>query len=988
MGPTPDRAPVLGAADAPADRFGGVRYGVGVGARRRDGRAVHAALAGGVTELKRARASAGATSTTSAWLVLHGRRSECETLEQLVANVRGGLSQVLVLRGDAGIGKSALLQYLSRRASGCRVVRAAGVESEMKLAFAGLQQLCAPFLDRLDRLPAPQRDALGTAFGLREGNAPDRFLTGLAVLSLLRDVAEEQPLICLIDDGQWLDEASASTLAFVARRLLAESVALVFATRADGDDHPLRQLPGLRVPALRDADARALLRAALRGPLDAAVLDVIVAEARGNPLALLALPRGRTPAQLMFGFARPNTMPLVNPVEQRFLEQLELLPPETGLLLLTAAVEPAGDMTVIRRALERLRIGPEAAAPAEAAGLLEFGARVRFRHPLMRSAVWRAADPRDLRKVHGALAEVTGLDPDRRAWHRAQACSGPAEDIAADLERSVDRAQARGGFAAVGTFLERAAELTPDPMRRVARVLAAAQAKLQAGEFGPAADLLATIEPDSLDDLGRAGLDLLGAKIAFASGLGNQASPQLLATARRLEPLDLELARETYLDAFTATMLLGRLAGGTGLREVAEAVPRSPGKPPRKGDLLLDGLVSRYTDGYRTAMPVAKRALRAFCSEDISLAEGLRLLGPAATIAADVWDDESWSLLSGRHVRIAREAGALSDLLFALNNRVVMLTFAGDLALAATLVEEARSVREITGSNRASCGALVLAGWQGREAQARDLIEATLSQVAVRRGEGVVATVAQWASAVLFNGLGQYENALVAARRAVKDTDGPAVPNWGWTELIEAAVRGGVTELAADALERLSARTRASGTDWALGVESRCRALLSEDDDVAERLYREAIERLDRTRARVDSARTHLLYGEWLRRKRRRIDAREHLRTAHELFTAMGAEGFGERARRELVATGETARKRIVETRHELTAQEVQIAVLAAEGRTNSEIGAQLFISSRTVEWHLGKIFAKLAISSRRELRHALPDVVRATRPDDRGARF
>jgi DNA-binding CsgD family transcriptional regulator len=971
----PDRTPVLGGPVAPADRFAGVRHGIR--GRSSDGRGVHAALAGEIIKKKRTLPPASATPTASAWPGLHGRRRECEKLEQLVANVRGGMSQVLVLRGDAGIGKSALLEHLSRRASGCRIVRSAGVESEMELAFAGLHQLCAPFLDRLDRLPAPQRDALGTAFGLREGNSPDRFLTGLAVLSLLRDVAEEQPLICLIDDAQSLDEASASALAFVARRLLAESVALVFATRADDDDHALRRLPDLRIPALSDADARALLQTALRGPLDVAVLDVIIAEARGNPLALLELPRGRTPAQLMFGFGRPNTLPPVSRVEQGFLERLEPLPAETRLLLLTAAVEPAGDTTVLQRALERLRIGPEAAAPAEAAGLINFGARVRFRHPLMRSAAWRAADLRDLRTVHGALAEVS-LDPDRRVWHRAQACSEPDEDAATDLERSVDCARARGGFAAVGAFLERAAELTLDPVKRVARVVAAAQAKLQTGEFGRAADLLATIEPDPLDDLSRARLDLLGAKIALASGPSNQAPPQLLATARRLEPLDVELARETYLDALTATMFVGRLADGTGPREIAEAVPRSHRKLPRKDDMLLDGLVSRYTKGYRNAIPIAKRALVAFCGEDISPADGLRWLGPAVTIAADVWDDESWSLLSGRHVEIARESGAVSELLFALNKRAVMLLFAGELAVAATLVEEARSVREATGSDLASYGALVLAAWQGREAQTRKLIDTTMSEVVIR-GQGVGATVAQWARAVLFNGLGQYENALVAARRTLESPEGLAVPNWGLTELIEAAVRSGATELAADALERLSERTRASGTDWALGVESRSRALLSEDDDVADRLYREAIERLDRTRARVDSARTRLLYGEWLRRKRRRLDAREHLRTALELFTAMGAEGFSERARRELVATGETARKRIIETRDELTAQEAQIAVLAAHRRTNSEIGAQLFISPRTVEWHLRKVFVKLGISSRRELYDALPDLVRAT---------
>jgi DNA-binding CsgD family transcriptional regulator len=912
-------------------------------------------------------------------LALRGRHSECASLEQLVTSVRTGQSQVLVLRGEAGIGKTALLEYLADRASECRIARATGVESEMELAFAGLHQLCAPFLDQLDRLPAPQRDALGTAFGLRNGNTPDRFLIGLAVLSLLSDVAEDRPLVCLVDDAQWLDQASAHTLAFVARRLLAESVVLVFATRTTIEDQALRQLPELLVNGLGEADSRALLRAALRGPLDRAVVDGIVAEARGNPLALLELPRGRTPAQLAFGPGLPNTMPLASRMEQGFLRRLQPLPADTRRLLLTAAVEPVGDVTVLWRAAERLGIPPDAAAPAAQAGLVEFGARVRFRHPLVRSAAWRSADVRDLKAVHGALAEATGLDPDRRAWHRAQASTEPDEAVATELEHSAERARARGGFAAAAAFLERAAELTPDPGHRAARVLAAAQAKLQAGEFGRALDLLAEAEAGPIDDLGRARIDLLRAQVAYASRRSNEAPRLLLAAATRLEPLDIELARATYLNAFSAAMYAGRFARAADLAEVAAAVRRATTDQTRKRDMLLEGLASLVQDGYSAALPIVRRALRAYCTEEISVAEGLRSLWVAGVVAADVWDDESFHVLPRRYVEIARDAGALSELLLALNSHIIQLLFAGEQEAAASVVDEARAVREAIGSDRPLYEVMVLAAWQGREEDALPLIEASMSEV-VARGEGIGAAVAQWAAAVLFNSLGRYEDALGPARAAGECPQELAAANWGLAELIEAAARSGATDLAADSLERLSEMTQASGTDWALGVESRSRALLAEGD-AAEPLYREAIERLGRTRLRAELARARLLYGEWLRREGRRLDAREQLRAAHDLFTAMGAEAFGERARRELLATGETARKRTPETRDELTAQEAQIARLAALGRTNPEIGAQLFISPRTVEWHLRKVFTKLGVSSRKELTAVLPEAVRATAP-------
>jgi DNA-binding CsgD family transcriptional regulator len=908
---------------------------------------------------------------------LYGRRGECDRLERMLAEIRTGRSQVLVLRGDAGIGKTALLDHIARQASECRVARATGVESDMELPFAGLHQLCAPFLDRLDRLPPPQRDALGIVFGLQEGDAPDPFFIGLAVLSLLSDVADEQPLVCLVDDTQWLDQATARTLAFVARRLFADSVAIVFATR-ESDDPALRQLPDLRIVGLSDHEARAVLRAALRSPLDPAVFDAIIAEARGNPLALLELPQGRTPAEIAFGFGLPNTSPLVSRVEQGFLRQLEPLPPDTRRILLVAAVEPLGDATLLRGAAERLGIGAGAAMPAEAAGLIDIRSRVRFRHPLVRSAVFHAAAAAELRDVHAALAAAPGLDPDRRAWHRAQASPGPDEEIAAELDRSADRARARGGLAAAAAFLERAATLTPDPARGVTRALAAAQAKLQAGEFDPASELLAMAESGPLDDLLRARIALLRAQIAFAAEHTDEAPRLLLAAAARLEPLDVALARETYLDAFSAATFVGRLTGSPGLREVAQAARRAPTHEQGKRDLILDSLAVLFTEGYAAAVPVRRRAIRAFLSEEISGADEPRLLWHAANAACLMWDEEGWNVLGAGHVRVARDTGALSELPIALNSRIVALLLFGEPVAAAALVEEVRAVQEATGSTIAPYGALVHAALQGRATPARELVDATIEEV-VQRGEGMGAMIAHWAAALLLNGLGRYEEALTPARRASEYPLENGAPSYGLIELIEAAVRSGKTRVAGDAFERLSETTGATGTDWALGVESRSRALLGTGD--TDEHYRQAIDHLGRTRVKVELARTHLLYGEWLRREGRRIDARRHLRAALDQFTSMGAEGFGERARRELAATGETVRTRVPDSRDGLTAQETEIARLAVLGRTNQEIGAQLFISPRTVEWHLRKVFVKLGVASRKELHDALPAELRVSVP-------
>ena len=907
-------------------------------------------------------------------------------LDRLVDNVRAGQSRVLVLRGEAGVGKTALLEYLQRRASGCRIARAAGVESEMELPFAGLHQLCAPMLHRLGRLPGPQGDALGAAFGLRDGDAPDRFLVGLAVLSLLSDVAEEHPLICVLDDAQWLDRASAQAFAFVTRRLMAESVAVVFAVRESSNDQDLTGLPELQIHGLADRDARALLESVLAGPLDERVRDRFVAETRGNPLALVELPRGLTPAQLAGGFALPGAIPLSGRIEASFQRRLDALPADTRRLLQLAAADPAGDPVLLWRAAQRLAIGNQAAGPAAEAGLLEIGARVLFRHPLVRSAAYRSASLPDRQAVHRALAEATDprLDPDRRAWHRAQAAPEPDEDVAAELERSAGRAQARGGLAAAAAFLQRAVTLTVDPARRADRALAAAQSKHQAGAPDTALELLALAQAGPLDELQQARAELLRAQITFAVTRGRDAPPMLLAAAKRLEPLDATLARETYLDAFSAALFAGHLARGGGVREVAEAVlaadwGESSRRSPLACDLLLDGLAILTTQGYAAAATTLKGALRAFRDEPMSEEDTLRWLWLACRIARALGDDASWDELTDRQVQLARKAGALSLLPIALIDRFGVRLFVGDLDAAASLVAEAEAVVEATGSQLAPQGAIALAAWRGREAEASALIEASRQDVE-RRGEGLWLIATEWASAVLFNGLGRYEDALAAAEQAAEDPHELGVSTWVPTEIIEAAVRSGAPERAAGPLRRLQEISRAAGTDWALGVEARSRALLS-DGEAAERLYLEAIERLGRTRVRVALARAHLLYGEWLRRQGRRMDAREQLRIAHQLYSSMGMEGFAERARRELLATGETVRKRSVETRGELTAQEMQIARLANDGLSNQEIGARLFISARTVKYHLGKVFTKLDISSRAQLDQVLPGDPATARP-------
>jgi DNA-binding CsgD family transcriptional regulator len=905
---------------------------------------------------------------------LVGRRRERAALDGLLKTVLARGSQALVVHGEPGVGKTVLLDYLAGRAHGCRVARAVGVQSEMELAFAGLHQLCAKMLDYLERIPAPQRDALRTAFGMAAGPPPDRFLVGLGVLSLLSEVAGERPLVCLIDDEQWMDRASAQALGIAARRLGADAVGLVLAARDPGDE--LVGVPELELGGLGDDDARALLDSVMPGRLDEAVRDLILAESGGNPLALVELPRELSPIQLAGGFGLLGAMPLANRIEQSFAQRLDALPTETRRLLQLAASDTSGSWQLVWRAADRLGVSIQAAEPAVEAGLVESGVGIRFRHPLVRSAAYRSADPVERQQVHAALAEVTdrGVDPDRRAWHRAQATAGTDEEVAVELELSAGRAQARGGLAAAAAFREQAVLLTGDPVRLVERTLAAALASLDAGAFSKALYMLARMDaagPELVDQWARARADLLRGQIAFASSAGD-AADLLVRAAKQLEPLDVALARQTYLEAWAAANFAGRFAGATNVREVARAARSAPPPPgtPRPSDLLLDGLATLITDGWVAAGDTLRAAAQAFAADGIDVDESLRW-GWLAKAAADaVGEEDRWHAVVTGQLKACRDAGLLARLVIYLNQAGQSLIWRGDLAAAASLVAEAEAIAAATGTRFVPYAAVTLAGYRGVDGEPVRMIRTVIVEAeAAGQGRGIHA--AHRDLAMLYNGLGRYGDALVEAQQAAAEQPELFSASWALPELIEAASRFGQTALAAEAFARLAEAVSVSHTDWGYGLHARCEALVTSGED-ADRCYREAVARLSRTSTRPHLARAHLLYGEWLRREGRRTDAQAHLRTAFDFFTTIGMEAFANRARHELEATGLVPRRHLIRPHDELTAQEAQIARLAESGLTNQEIGAQLFLSTRTVEWHLRKVFSKLGIGSRRQLRLAL----------------
>ena len=904
---------------------------------------------------------------------LRDREDERAILDGLIEAARAGESAALVLWGEAGIGKTALLDYLVASASGLRVIRAVGVESEIELAFAGLHQLCTPMLDYVDRLPEPQRESLEIAFGLLKGAPPDLFLVGLAALSLLSEVAEETPMLCVVDDAQWLDRASARVLAFVARRLFADPVALVFAARELGED--LQGLPDLEIPGLSDDHARALLGPIVHLLSDERQIDRLIIEMQGNPLALVELPRGLTATQWAGGLGVAGGQTLSRRIEESFMRRVARLSADARTLLLVAAAEGTGDALLVGRAAEQLGVEISATAHTTTDGLLEIDQHVTFRHPLVRSAIYRSATDERRRTAHRALAEVTDQEanPDRRAWHLAAAASGPDEAIAVELERSAGRAQARGGFGAASALLERSVALSGDSALRTERMISATQARARAGHFEPALRLLAAAHTGALDDQQRAHLDLLRAQIALYSRRSADAPTLFLQAARSVESLDPRLARETYLDAWGAAIAAGRFAHGGSLTDVSLAARAalSQSAPPRTSDLLLDALVKLALEGRRAAAPALREAAFHFAGDQATAEDSLRWGALAGAAAAVLLDYETAVQLAQRCVRNARDSGALPVLVINLAILSQYAALAGELDRAQQLLADAVSVTEVTGTQFRLNAVPVLAAFRGRAEEDLDAIDLTLRDATAER-LGLGVQYGHWARSIVLNALGRYEEALPSAQDASEDVPALFVSGWALSEMVEAAARTGRTELARTGVERLEDNARAGDTDWGLGVATRSRALLS-DDASAERLYREAIERLGRTRLRPELARSHLVYGEWLRRQSRRVDARGQLHIAYGWFAEMGMEAFAERARGELLATGERVRKRTFATRDELTAQEHQVAVLARDGLSNPEIARRLFLSRRTVEWHLRKVYAKLGISARAELTEALP---------------
>lgn len=909
---------------------------------------------------------------------LFGRHEECAVLDDVIASLRTGTSAVRVVRGEAGIGKSVLLEYAAAQASGMTVTRAQGVEADMELAWASLHQLCAPFIGAVDNLPTPQRNALQVAFGITAGDPPDRFLVGLAVLTLLTHASEDRPVLLAVDDAHWLDQVSLQTLEFVARRLLAEPVGILFTIRDPEGADALRGLPELALTGLDKQAAGAFLGSSVDGRIEPRVRDRLVAETHGNPLALIELSRGRAGAELAYGPDAADLGPVSTRIERDYARRLDELPDDSRTLLLLAAADPVGDLVLLTRAAEILGILPDL-APARSAGLVDVGESIRFRHPLARSAVYRAADAKTRRAAHRALAAATDpvRDPDRQAWHAAQGSDGPDAAIAAAVEQAADRARQRGGLAAEAVLLERSATLTPDPWLRGRRALAAAEAHFSAAAPDRAVQLGALADLCPLGPLDRARLGRLRARMLFGRSRSDDAAPLLLDAAARFAVEDSPLARETYLEAISATVFAGHLHGPHGARAAAIAA-RASGAPSSGSeglDLLLDAVSTVLADGNDAGVPALAAALQPFAHEQLASRDATMrwLLSVPVAIESFIhhrWDLRAWDVLSSRAVRLARDLGALSVLPPALIYHGGVAIHHGDFAAAARMIDEADAIAAATGQAPHRYATLVLAAWRGDEREAAaPLAEARSS--ASDHGEVSLLGVTGYVQGVLYNGLARYADALAAAQVGVEH-DGYNFTGLSLVEHVEAAFHCGELDLAQGSLDRLVELTDAADTGWARGIQARSRALLSTDARESDRLYRSAIDELTADQVTVEVARSHLIYGEWLRRVRRRSDAREHLRTAHQMFADMGSIAFAERSRRELAATGEEVRPRDVVNPARLTPQEAQIATLAAGGMTNARIGAELFLSPHTVEWHLRKVYAKLEIRSRRDLARAL----------------
>jgi DNA-binding CsgD family transcriptional regulator len=902
--------------------------------------------------------------------LLVGRDGDAAALDTLLEDGRAGRGRALMLWGEPGIGKTALLERAVVGAVGMQVLRVAGLESEAKLSFAALRQFLEPLLTEIADVSLDQRDALERSLGLPGGDSADPYLVDLGVLALLVAAAEKQPVLCVVDDAQWLGQGSGEALAFAAHRLEGLRIVMLFVVEEPLDDGEVFEGLGSRqVVGLSDDDAGKLLDTAVW--LEAGVRARLVAGMAGNPLALLSVAKELSSDQLQGAAPLPDPLPLGERLEGSLLRRVRSLPVDTQALLLLVAAEPGGDAELLWRAADGLELGSEALRPVEGQGLLDIGPEIGFRHPFLQRVLLAAATVDERRQVHLALAEAADPDsePDRRAWHRAASASGPDETLASDLEQSAPAARQRGGYAAAAALLRRAAEVTPDGKARAQRLLGAAEAELAAGAAPGAEALLAELDLERPDKQERARAERLRARLEFAVGSGRDSSAALLETARSLAPRNVRLARDTYLDALEFALWAGRLGTNGSALETARAAsaapPLLPGSKATAPDLLLDGFAAVLTEGHTAGAPLLRRAIEAVLKE-----RQMRWTGLAFVAAFEVWDDEALHRVAARRIELARRAGALTVLPHALTQLGVYEVVVGRLGAAEALIVEAREIATaarmsgVIGS--AELGMLLVSAWRG-EATTRPLAAAT-TRDANARGLGAFVSCAQLALAILELGLGHYEAALSAAHAASLD---PAIATRTLPELVEAAARSGDSEVTAAAVKRLAETVLPSGTEWGLGVLATSRALASENGD-AETLYLEGIDRLGRCRARPQLARAKLVYGEWLRRQRRRRDAREQLRAAYEMLASMGLGGFAERARIELLATGERARHRPAQSDEPLTPHELRIADLVAEGASNVEIAEQLFISPKTVEYHLHKIFRKLGISSRTQVARAL----------------
>ncbi|MGW7549327.1 ATP-binding protein [Streptomyces sp. NPDC054770] len=902
---------------------------------------------------------------------LIGRTAELEVVQTLLDGLSAGSSGVLVLRGQAGIGKSALLHETAERAeaAGTLLASAVGTQTETGFDFAGLHQLLSPFLGSLPDLPVPQRTALRTVFGLAAGPAPSHFLVGLATLTLLTDAAARQPVLCVVDDAQWLDRVSQEVLAFVARRLLADRVGFVFALR-DGEEHAaaLRGLPELGVRALEPAAGRELLELAAAGRVAESLSRRVLAEAAGHPLTLVELGR-----ELREGRGLPDPVPglpmrVGERLERLYLDRVRKLPPAAQTLLLVAAAEQFGDPERIRRAAQVLGLDAEVAAAPEVGRLLSWSPRVAFAHPLMRTAAYWGASPGEQRRAHAALAEVTDpyLDPDRRAWHLAEATADPDEAVARELEASADRARSRGGWESGQAFLRRAAELTADPERAAERLLAAAEAGLVAGDPAGAAALAEQAVPHLTRPLVLARARRVRGLSLKAEGRVAEAARMLVGAAREMGPEDPRLAHDTLFEGFGVAQLESWQRTAEVVSAVRELRRPAPGAP---GDGLLDGFAAvldgRTDEGYT----LLRRGVRTFAAVRDAPDAGMPRLVAWLYASGLVFDHASWTDLERNWIPALRSRGAVAALVPALYSLAKDHLRAGRLTAAEASLAEGRALAEAVGDHGWGPGFaqadVLLLGLRGEAAQGRALADRLLGEPV----PDVWRTGVRLAVAVLELGAGRYEAALDAAldARALWSLLSPE-------DVVEAAMRCGRPEVARAALDGFAPLAAAAGSPWVLGVAARCRALLKGDDPAADDDYRQSVDHLRRTPVTLAVARSRLVHGEWLRRQRRRRDARHELGTALESFERMRAYGFAERARAELAATGEHRRRPAGPDGVGLTPQELQIARLAAAGATNRAIATRLFLSAATVEYHLRGVYRKLGVNRRVLLAQALAD--------------